>query len=386
MADTKQVREAGKLLGADLKAIREARHIGKDKILEATRLPRDVVDEFDRSCLVDHPAFNKVYLQSIARSYAGVLGLLKEEVQEAVSDALAGIYDGSLGRRYLEQPVGTAEEADAAEEGENVAESEEGEKADESGAAEESVESGEGEEATVSGAAEESVESGEGEKATESGASEKSENSEDSASSDHPHRAVEKRAFRHSRLEGALAEQVGHRTGKALPGNSLQTRITAIRNGLLLPNLRGFIPAVAVIVVLAIFLWYLLFGSTGKISDEPIITAEAPDSIALEQIAPRFLLPDTLVFEIIASQERLDPIRVTIDSDMRRPYWIEYLDTMRVAVIDSVLFEREAAVASIRLFDYEIPDSMLDERGRINVTRHRAQHWLDAERAIQSGQ
>ena len=368
MADTKQVREAGKLLGADLKAIREARHIGKDKILEATRLPRDVVDEFDRSCLVDHPAFNKVYLQSIARSYAGVLGLLKEEVQEAVSDALAGIYDGSLGRRYLEQPVGTAEEADAAEEGENVAESEEGEKADESGAAEESVESGEGE------------------KATESGVSEKSENSEDSASSDHPHRAVEKRAFRHSRLEGTLAKQVGHRTGKALPGNSLQTRITAIRNGLLLPNLRGFIPAVAVIVVLAIFLWYLLFGSTGKISDEPIITAEAPDSIALEQIAPRFLLPDTLVFEIIASQERLDPIRVTIDSDMRRPYWIEYLDTMRVAVIDSVLFEREAAVASIRLFDYEIPDSMLDERGRINVTRHRAQHWLDAERAIQSGQ
>jgi len=350
MADTKQVREAGKLLGADLRAIREARHIGKDKILEATRLPRDVVDEFDRSCLVDHPAFNRVYLLSIAGSYARVLGLSREEVQDAVSETLSGVYDGALGRRYLDQ---MEDEEKDSEEPEPVVESE----------------------ATGSVGDPE-----EPEPVTES------EESEPVGDNDEPGAGTDSELPERPRQRVEFVQREGRGTADEPVGNSFKSRLSEIQRGLLLPNLRGFIPAVSVILVIALFLWYLIFGSSGPTEEQSVLKTPIPDSTVQLQPVPHFFLADTLVFDIIASQERLDPIRVTIDSDMRRPYWIEYLDTLRVAAMDSALFEREAAVASIRLFDYEIPDSMLDSRGRLNITRNRAQYWLDKELALQSRQ
>jgi 8-oxo-dGTP pyrophosphatase MutT (NUDIX family) len=102
MADTEQVRDAGRRLATDLRELREERGIDADSILEATRLSADILESFDETALVDHPAFNRVYLRSIVGSYARVLDIDESDVLAALDQALDGRYHGALRKKYLE--------------------------------------------------------------------------------------------------------------------------------------------------------------------------------------------------------------------------------------------------------------------------------------------
>jgi transcriptional regulator with XRE-family HTH domain len=324
MADTRQVRKSGKRLAGDLKAIREARNIEQEQVLEAIRLPKDVVNRFEEDALVSHPAYNRVYLLSIAGSYARVLGLPVEEVQSALKDTLAGTYAGSLRRSFLDEAEGEIDEEDS-----------------------------------------DAVEIATPESTTE--------HVEDVASSESEHEETSAGGVR-------LSGTVEH-SGKASKSeiDSFRTRLADVQRGLLLPNLKGFLPTLIILTILILFVWYLLSGNGDSSTDSEPVAAISQDSLLVEEIIPRYTLPDTMFFDVVAAQERLDPIRVTVDDLMRRPYWVEYLDTLRFAATDSILFEREAAVASIVLLGYVVPDSMLDDSGKLNITRDRVQNWLDAE-------
>ncbi len=135
MAGTDHLQEAGRLLAQDLREIRETRKIALETLLEATRLPRDIMKMFDENALVDHPAFNRVYLRSIVGTYADVIGVQRHEALLALDETLDGRYDGALGRIYLktddeaseigeagdtpDPTVSMAEDEDAAPEGED---------------------------------------------------------------------------------------------------------------------------------------------------------------------------------------------------------------------------------------------------------------------------
>ena len=84
MSSSDKLKEAGRRLAKDLKDLREERHVDVEVLLKATRLPPDILEKFDESALVDHPAFNRVYLRSIVASYARVLEIDVSSAQDAL--------------------------------------------------------------------------------------------------------------------------------------------------------------------------------------------------------------------------------------------------------------------------------------------------------------
>ena len=102
MSEPNKLGAAGRRLAGDLRALREAREVDVEALLKATRLPPDIMEQFDESALVDHPAFNRVYLRSIISSYARLLEIDVDQARTALEKALAGEYRGELRARYLE--------------------------------------------------------------------------------------------------------------------------------------------------------------------------------------------------------------------------------------------------------------------------------------------
>ena len=101
MADTEQIRDAGRRLATDLKDLRKARKVKTDSIVKATRLSSDVLESFEESALVDHPAYNRVYLRSVMTSYARVVELKEQDALKSLEEALAGTYTDRLRRIYI---------------------------------------------------------------------------------------------------------------------------------------------------------------------------------------------------------------------------------------------------------------------------------------------
>lgn len=296
MADTEQLRDAGRRLATDLRNLQEARNIETETILEATRLPADIFERFSETALVDHPAFNRVYLRSIVASYARVLQIDEHDVLIALDDALEGKYDGALWRKYLRED----------------------EKSD--------------------------------------GPSFSLFETDAPADPDLSNSAVESRA--------------------------LKVLSTADERGVdksLLRNLPSGAWIAVVVVASVIIVWsisILVGGNADDAAREPDVVVDSV-SVPVPPEPEWIVLGDSIRFDIVAVTERLDPIRVKVDEDMRRPYWIEYEDTLTFFARSSISFERELDVADILMDGYLLSDSLIDGDGRMELTRDRAQTWLD---------
>jgi len=303
MAVTEHVRDAGRRLASDLRALREERGIDTDSILEATRLSADILEAFEESGLVDHPTFNRVYLRSIVGSYARLLEIDDKDVFSALDATLEGRYHGALRQKYLLP----ADHSD--------------------------------------GPSFSLIE----------------------AESDRPE------------PPSHLIEPV--RAASEAPGDEVesdqQDPVTTNRS-----DSRGWIlglVSVFIIAVLAVIWFYPKSatdaGAAGGPESEP---ADSTEAIERPDPEPEWImLGDSIRFDVIATTEPLDPIRVKVDNDMRRPYWIEHLDTLTFYAVNSIAFERELDVADILMDGYLLPDSMTDESGQLFITRPRAQAWLD---------
>ncbi len=297
MADTEQMRDAGRRLATDLRDLQEARKIETETILEATRLSADIFERFSETALVDHPAFNRVYLRSVVASYARVLQIDENDVLKALEDALEGTYDGALWRKYLRQEDGS--------DGPSFSLYEDDAPAD-----------------------------------------------PDSSDSDV-----------YSGMHEALS--------------------TADESGAEKSLLRGLSSTawIAIVVVAAVIaVWSISFLMGGDTDESTQENDVARDSVSVPVRAePEWIvLGDSIRFDIVAVTEPLDPIRVKVDEDMRRPYWIEERDTLTFFVNGSISFERELDVADILMDGYLLSDSLIDENGRMVLTRDRAQAWLDS--------
>lgn len=297
MADPEQVRKAGRRLATDLRNLREVRKVTSESIIEATRLTPDVFKDFDESALVDHPAFNRVYLRSVMASYARVLEIDEGLAYRALEEALDGTYAGGLRRVYI-QGLSVDEWSEPSSEGDK-------EPVDET----------------------ERVVSSSGEP-TES---------DDELVKAQPSR---------------LSTWFNWR--RALPFGIL------------------FITISVIVVVIVILINRSSNGEQDALTVPTLIEPVPPPE-------PEWIiLGDSIRFDIIATTEHLDPIRVKVDSDLRRPYWIEQLDTLSFFVRSTIIFERELDVADILMDGYLLPDTMINSSGRLEITRDRAQAWLDS--------
>ena len=172
-------------------------------------------------------------------------------------------------------------------------------------------------------------------------------------------------------------EPPGRETKSAAESNVQMGRSTAIESSSRRIPFSGWVGIIFFGAILLIWLFRLLIvGSSNDQSATPIDLVES----AIEVVKPEpewIVMADSMRFDIIAVSEHLDPIRVTVDDDMRRPFWVGHGDTLTFYVSNSIILERELHFADILLNGYLLSDSLIDSDGRMTMTRDRAQTWLD---------
>ncbi|HMB91752.1 MAG TPA: helix-turn-helix domain-containing protein, partial [Rhodothermales bacterium] len=107
MADSSKA-ASSKRFARDLSKLRKEQDVTLDSLHEATKVPLELLREFEETGLFDHPMFNRVYLRSLIRAYADTVGISPKEALSALDLALAGTYNGEL-IRADEEPVQEAE-------------------------------------------------------------------------------------------------------------------------------------------------------------------------------------------------------------------------------------------------------------------------------------
>lgn len=85
----------------DLGRIRERRGLTLEDLVKSTRIPEGILRSLETNALFDHPAFNRVYLRSIVRGYAAEVDVEESDILDALEQALIGMYRGALARKYL---------------------------------------------------------------------------------------------------------------------------------------------------------------------------------------------------------------------------------------------------------------------------------------------
>ncbi len=87
-------------LARDLRALRENKQVSLETIHTETRIIKNVLREFEQNCLYNNSNFQIIYLRSLTRAYAKVIGLDEKMVLHALDLAIEGKYDGSLNPNY----------------------------------------------------------------------------------------------------------------------------------------------------------------------------------------------------------------------------------------------------------------------------------------------
>ncbi len=106
----------------------------------------------------------------------------------------------------------------------------------------------------------------------------------------------------------------------------------------------------------------------------------APDTTVVEAPpAPEpIVLGDTMTVYVVAARGPLLRLRVKVDDDLRRPYWIEEGDSMLFRPVESIRFENPRAVRRARITLEGFPYPVSPEDTLIVITRADARAFLDS--------
>jgi hypothetical protein len=383
---------AGRRLAGDLRAIRRKHGIDLKEVLDATRLADDVIEALEEDALVNHPAFNRVYLRSLFGAYGDAIGIQRNDMVTALEEVFEGNYVGSLARNYLGRVV---EEDDmeailSASGASNATES-----IDPPGGLEEEIASSDDSTAD----AEEPSDPEQPEEEAESKAVHEPESGDESESVLDPESGDESESGGQSG-EAVAAAEMGDESGagneeefddesgdrKTIRPDAEQTAAgenvwtgLADKKTVLLPNMSGTALMIIAGIAFVTLLWFAVSTVMNlRSDDEPVVVA--PDTTVVDDVfrPERVLLPDSMEISVIAFTERLDPIRITADRDLRKPYWVELMDTHRVVVTERILLEREADHTRVLVDGYAVPQRWLMEGDPAEISRDRVQAWLDS--------
>ena len=317
--------ESGANLARDLRRIRESRNISIDELNIQTKIPRTLLASFEERVLFDHDQFNRVYLRSFVRTYAATIGVSADIAVESLEAAAEGRYDGRLAREYL------------------------GEEVDYLPAAAESTTDDQGAAHAVSEENDPPVE-------PTPVAIEDETDESDWAATSPPSRKPTPPKPRVSRS----------------PSHSSRRS-----------NAGSWVGIVFGVIVVGGIVWGLItvFGGGGDFTSAgdtvAVVDTQEVDIAEPEAPRPRVTLDESMVFYVVAESGPVDPIRVTVDDDLRRPYWIEEGDSMRFVANERIVFEEHLDLIRLNLQGYNYPASARDDQGRIVVTREIAQQFFD---------
>ena len=337
---------------SDLVEIRKKYDISLDDIRATTKVYPHIIAQFEEDGLNEHPLFNRLYLKAFVRSYASVVGISLDLASASYEAALAGSYNRELAVEYL------------------------------------------------------------GHQASDLNAIVENEEDEDLSKAEPEKETAIKVEPSRSSVEQARRQYVAPRSKKTIPKqdswSSISSRIndqwgSLIRFG----QEKGFVQ------------WGLMAGGIGLIAlvlvqvlslpnreiptgisqsappsieasvngegDETSQTEEIVDSLALKEQSlitaalERVEEGDSIDIVVIAQNGKLDPFRIKVDTDLRRPYWLNEGDSMRFRVGNRVIVEDNLEAMEILLEDTPYPLYARDSTAIVDITRDSAQAFLKAQ-------
>lgn len=363
-----------------MRRIREARNLTVADLHEETKIPQGLIEAFEDKALFDHPQFNRVYLRSFVRTYAQVVEIDADVALEGLEEALSGRYVGSLAVAYLgEEPEDLPDETVAADEQESPDERHDEEEEDRAG------------EDNIDRKTERAPKAGTTKKERARG---KREN-EDTGEQDEDEEArasfvsttqATAAGFQKSKAERELAEDdVEEWTAQSPPPGTTERTPSRRprRDG---PD-RRWVLGGALVVAVAALVWILVSVMDGSeeqaslpaVREDTAAAVETPETAAPASPTRPVDIPslgDTMTVRIVAAHGKVDPIRVTVDEDLRRPYWIERGDSMMFRPTSQIVIEELLDSVDVKLEGLEYPTSRRDEQGRIVITRDAAQNYF----------
>ncbi len=383
-----------------MRRVREARHLTVDDLHDETKIPLGLLEAFEQTALFDHPQFNRVYLRSFVRTYANVLGIEPDLALEALEEALSDRYTGLLAAEYLDEELDVRDEPKA---GTEPAEADKSRRlgrpteADKSQAPEEG--SAEGDSAAPirpkkRRTADKEVPADEPTR-TDKGASDRGAGAAGIGAARGETRRGVPSAEDEVRDVSHLTPTTGEASSEAerSPGQEIdETEWTAQspprakrttgrdryrdRSGGI--DWRWIVGVVAAGVV-AVIVWIVISVTGGDPGAQQAMpsafdTTATVDTTMTEDttVASRAVMPtlgDTMNVQIIAAHDKVDPIRVTVDDDLRRPYWLDQGDSMIFRPTNRIVIEDLLDNIELSIEGAEYPTNRRDELGRIVITR-----------------
>lgn len=137
-------------------------------------------------------------------------------------------------------------------------------------------------------------------------------------------------------------------------------------------------------MALAVVVWLLVRAQQNG-DAMPVVrdTGAAADSVLASSIpqepaAPAVRLGDSLYVRIIAANGKLDPVRVTVDDDLRRPYWVERGDSLLFRPTQRIVIEDRLDRLVLKLEGRPYPTDRRDDQDRVVITRDTALTYLQS--------
>jgi len=370
---------AGRRLAGDLRSIRRKHGIDLKEVLDATRLADDVIEALEEDALVNHPAFNRVYLRSLFGAYGDAVRIKRSDMVAALEEVFEGNYVGSLARNYLGRVV----EEDDMEAILSASGADAEEAIDPPGGLDDEIAAFDDSAEDVEDKADKKESDEESDSASYEGSEVDSQPGEGAESGDVvPGDKTENLSV--SEDEGEIGSEVGdHKMIR--PEAEAAGRSENVWTGLadkktvLLPNMSGTALMIIAGIAFVTLLWFAISTVMNLRSDNEDEIVPEDTSVVDNVFRPeRVILPDSMEISVIAFTERLDPIRIIADRDLRKPYWVELMDTHRVVVTERIILEREADHTRVLVDGYAIPQSWLLEGDPAEISRDRVQTWLDS--------
>ncbi len=334
----------------DLTALRHQQNVTLDDIRTATRIPIDVLETFEGSVLQDNKLFNRVYLRSLVRAYAGAIGLDAERATDGLEDALDGRYDGEL----LREPEELADAEVLEAEPEAIPPDVPGE---------------------VGAPAEEA-----------------SEEPFEAPRPEPPPPSAAPRTWDNAAATQAEHDQYDDPSAQPAPapvpvGESWDAVSGSSRNPRVQPRGSdtpwGGIAAVVVVLALvgAGLFWWL--GRDAAPTDEPDPTTTAAVATPQTEAAPapaNVTLPDTLTLRVTAKSDAdsdgIQDMKIQVDDDLRRPYWMNKGESQDYRFVRRITVEKQLDDATLTLEGKPFSSTQVDSSGRIVIDRDAALRHL----------
>ena len=337
----------------DLVLIREQRGVSLDDIRVKTKVYPHVIAQFEEDGLRNHPLFNKLYTKAFVRSYALALGASPEVIVSSYEKALSDAYQRELAIEYLDMPLppGALEVP--------LAVSVSDEQIDTHGAS-----SGVDNTADVEHVF--SLQGG-GDISPETKTS-----LTDLKQSKHSNPNVPSVSWR------SLTEIFRNHSGVqwGIAGGAIGLFLLLIFSVISIQKPESPLSASTAITVQETTSISSVSTLPDSLTDRIPTTSIGTEESDTTPDAVPFTLGDSLSIIVVAAGGKLDPFRVRVDADLRRPYWLDTGDSMRFKVGERIVIEEKLDVMEVLLEGYTIPINDTDSAAQLVITRDSARVLL----------